>query len=221
MSTPAQTPAKRGCLFYGGIALIVFVLLVGLIGYWSVRYAIKATDRLISEYTDTVPATLEKVEVSPDRLKEVQQRLAAFKEALDKKSSAEELALSAEDLNTLIAGDPGFRELRDKLFVGIEGDRIQGQLSLPLEQIGWEKLKGRYLNGTATFKLSLEKGALKVVLDDVTVKGKPLPATLRAVLNRNLAENARPRPKNAKGVEQFDTIKVEGGKLIFKNKIKE
>jgi hypothetical protein len=222
VSTPAQPPVKRGCFFYGCISSIVLVLLMGLGGYLGVRYFIKTTDRLISEYTDTMPMMLEKVEVSADHLKEVQQRVATFKEALDKQSSAQELALSAEDINTLIAGDPAFREWRDKLFVHIEGDRIQGQLSLPLEEIGWKKLKGRYLNGTATFKCSLEKGALKVVLDDVAVKGKPLPATLRAVLlNRNLVEDARNNPKNANAVQQFDTIKVEGGKLIFKNKVKE
>jgi hypothetical protein len=223
MSAPSQTPpVKRGCFLYGCITLLVVGLLAGLIGYFGFRYFMKASDRLISEYTDTVPATLEKVEVSPARLQEVQQRVATFKEALDKQSSAQELALSAEDINTLIAGDPNFREWRDKLFVSIEGDQIKGQLSLPLQEIRWEKLKGRYLNGTATFKCSLENGALKVVLDDVVVKGKPLPPTLRGVfLHRDLLEDSRRNPKNASAVRQFDTIKVEGGKLVLKNKVKE
>src|SRR5262249_8725299 len=76
MSAPSQTPppVKRGCFFYGCITLLVVGVLAGLIGYFGYLYVIKASDRLISEYTDTVPATLEKVEVSPERLQEVQQR---------------------------------------------------------------------------------------------------------------------------------------------------
>jgi hypothetical protein len=50
---------------------------------------------------------------------------------------------------------------------------LKGKLSWPLDQFG---LKGRYFNGTGTFKISVDRGDLDLRIDDVqTQSGKPLP----------------------------------------------
>ena len=77
------------------------------------------------------------------------------------------------------------------------------------------------LNGVATFKASLENGALMVALDDLEVKGKPLPARILAQFkNQNLAQNAQRDPATAQAIQKFESIRVKDGSIILKNKTK-
>jgi hypothetical protein len=163
---------------------------------------------------------LEKADLPAAELKSLQDRVAAFGEALESQKSSQELVLSATDINALIAQDPNFKEAKDKLFVIIDDDRIKGKVSWPLQDIGPLKLQGRYLNGEATFKVSLQDGVLGVFLDGMVVKGKPLPPALLSHFKvTNLAEGAQRDPQAAAKLQKFDSIKIENGKVILKNKV--
>ncbi len=217
MNSDQNPPKKRGCFFYGCLSMIVLSLVAVLLIYLGFRYV----GRVADEYTDSKPATIETVEISPARLEALQKRLAAFREVLDAQKVSEELTLSADDLNALIANEPGLKDLRNKLFIIIEGDRIKGKVSIPLDKFPVLKLKGRFLNGTATFKASLENGSLLVMLDDLEVKGKPLPAQfLSPMKKQNLARDAQQDPKAAQAIQKFDTIRIQDGAVIVKNKVK-
>lgn len=123
--------------------------------------------------------------------------------------------LTADDLNALIAQE---KEIQGKLFVRID-DRIKGELSLPLENIGPLKLKGRYLNGAVTFKVALADGTLDVRLDDVTVKGKPLPGMLLSEFKKqNFAREFQNDPKTAADIAKFESIQITNGTVILRNK---
>jgi len=210
-------PKKRGCFFYGCVSFIVLSLLVVLLGYLGVRYVIRVTH----EYTDNKPVLVESMEVSPAQLQALRTRIAEFKAVLDDQKTSQELALSAEDINALIASEPDLKDLKNKLFVIIDGDHIKGKVSIPLDNFGPLRLKGRYLNGVATFKASLENGALMVALDDLEVKGKPLPARILAQFkNQNLAQNAQRDPATAQAIQKFESIRVKDGSIILKNKTK-
>ena len=133
--------------------------------------------------------------------------MANFKTALDQQQTAQELSLSAADLNALIWHDPMFKGVKGKLFVMLEGEQIKGKVSVPLDNFGPFKLKGRYLNGTAAFNVSLQNGFLLVRLAEMEVKGKPLPApVLTQLKSENLAQNTQQDPDTAKTIEDRKSV---------------
>ena len=220
MSNPPPPSKRHGCFFYGCLTAIVLGL-IGVVGaVLLVLNAGKLLNRVAIGYTDTAPAQLERVDVSPAELRSIQERLTAFQEALRSGKTAQELVLTAHDINALIASDPSLKELKDKLFVTIEGDTIKGQVSWPLDNWGPLKLKGRYLNGEVAFRVSLENGRLGIYINDIRVKGQPVPGVLGSSFkDQNLAEDFQKDPDMAAEIRKFDSIKVEDGKVILRNKV--
>jgi len=217
MTNESNPPKRRGCFFYGCLSLAVLGLLAVVLGVVAYYVAKKTAARWINDYTETTPGLLEKVEYSPAQMEALQARLAAFKNALDKGNASVELVLTAEDLNALITKE---RELQGKLFVRIDDDKIKGEVSMPLKDIGPLKLNGRYLNGTAAFKVALEHGALDVRLQDVQVKGKPLPAVIFTEMKKqNLAKDFQNDPKIAADIARFESIRITNSQVILRNKV--
>jgi len=102
------------------------------------------------------------------------------------------------------------------------GNRIRAKVSVPLDNFGPLKLKGRYLNGVGTFKASLENGVLVVTLDDLEAKGKPVPAPMLAQFKKqNLAQDIQGKPNAAATIAKFESIRIKDGAVILKNKVKE
>lgn len=204
-------------MFYGCLSLSILGLLaivLGVVGYFWVK---STTARWIRDYTDTAPAPIEKVQYSPAQMDALNARVAAFTDALEKGKGSTELVLSAEDLNALIANQ---KELANRLFVRIDEDNVKGDVSFPLPDIGPFKLKGRYLNGTAAFKVALENGTLDVRLQEVLVKGKPLPGMFFNELKKqNLASNAQQDPKTAADIQRFESIRITNSTVILRNKV--
>lgn len=191
-------------------------LVLVLVGYLGYRHLITW---VVAEYTDSKPAVIESVEVSPAQFQALQKRVTDFKAALDDQKLSQELRLTAEDINALIANDPGEKQFKNKLFVMIDGDRITGKVSWPLDKVWPSKLKGRYLNGVATFKPSLENGLLLVTLEDLQVKGKPLPARMLAQFKKqNLAEDLQRDVQTARTIQKFDSIRVTNGAVVLKSR---
>jgi len=217
LPAPPARAARRGCLFYGLLAIAVLgfllLLLVGT-GFYAAK---KLTHRLVQDYTDPAPSGLvEKVQYSPAQMDALKDRLAAFKRALDKGQTAEELVLSADDLNAWINDQ---KDLRGKLFVRIEDERLKGDVSFPLSDIGPLKLSGRYLNGTAAFKLRLTNGLADLRLDEVQVKSKPLPKVILSELKKqNLALQFENDPDTAATVARFDSVQITNGQLVLRTK---
>lgn len=215
MSNESNPPKQRGCFFYGCLSLAVLgllVLVLGVVGYFVVKSTVT---RWTNDYTETTPALVEKVEYPRAKMDALRAQLAAFKDALDKGTNQIELVLTADDLNALISQE---KEIQGKLFVRID-DRIKGELSLPLEDMGPLKLKGRYLNGSVTFKVALANGALDVRLDDVTVKGKPLPGMLSSEFKKqNFAQNFQNDPQTATNIAKFESVQITNGTVILRNK---
>jgi hypothetical protein len=208
-------PKKRGCFFYGCLAVIIFALAASLLAYVGYRYL----RNQMARFLDTAPVPIETVEISPAERDGLQHRLAAFKEAMDSQKIPRELALTARDLNALIATTP---ELKGKLFAMIDNGRIKGRISLPLENFGPFKLKGKYLNGIATFNASLQDGTLNVTIEQVEVKGQPLPAwILGKVRAQNLAQGLQSDPRSAPTIQKLESLRVVNDVVVLKNRIKE
>src|SRR5258706_365721 len=157
---PQQPKPQRGCWFYGCLTLAILTLLAGIGAWLAARYAFKSVSGLINQYTSTNPVPIETVAISQTELKSLQDGVASFAQTLNGQKGSRELILTANEINALIQNDPQYRDLKDKLYVMLEDDQIKGKLSMPLDDIGPLKLKGRYLNGTTTMTVAVEGAPL-------------------------------------------------------------
>jgi len=221
MSDPNPSKKQRGCFFYGCITCLVLALVIGLTAFFVARYAINRVNALIVQYTDTSPMTLPKADMPSAELEKLKMRVAAFKDALDAHTNTPPLIFSAQEFNAWVASAPQMKAFKDKFYVSLEGDRIKGQVSLPLEEfkIPLLNLKGRYLNGAGTFKAAITNAMLFVTAQSLEVKGKPLPAQFMSQLQaQNLAENADNNPTNTAAFNRFESVEVRDGSIIVKAK---
>jgi len=211
-SEPEKKP--RGCFFYGCLTAVclslVLLVLVGIAVYSGYRYY----TRMVNEYTSTTPMELPHVELPQEQAEALDARVEEFKKSLDTGKDVKPLILTPEEINALIAKNPDFK---DRLHVEIPGDKIQGQISLPLTEIGLPGLKGRYLNGKAAFSVLLNNGQLFVTLESLEVNGKPVPGeALQSFRGQNLAADFAKEPENAKAIEKLESIEIKDGKLVIK-----
>ncbi|NLG01483.1 MAG: hypothetical protein GX565_15235, partial [Lentisphaerae bacterium] len=102
----------------------------------------------------------------------------------------------------------------------IDGDRIRGDASVPLDQIvdaGF--LKGRWLNGSVGLSVSTVAGRLVVFMDELSVRGKPVPEQMMRMLRtKNLAEKALENPKAAPVLRRIESVRVEDGRIVISAK---
>lgn len=212
MTGERNPPKQRGCLFYG-VLILAFLGLLLLVLIGATYYTVRTT---IQSYTEAGPILLEQADYPQDRMQALERQIASFRKALDARDSPAELTLSAEDLNALIAKEP---DLRGRLRVQIDDDRLKGEVSFRLPDVGVLNLKGRYLNGAAILQASLADGRLSVNLKEVTVKGKPLPGFLLAELKKqNLAEEWQKTPQTTAAIAKFESIQITNGQVILRNK---
>jgi hypothetical protein len=219
---PRGTAPKqpKGCLFYGCLGLCVLALAGLVMLYFGYQFVRSSTNKIIAQYTDTNAVDLGHVELPPEDLKALQQRISQFSQALESKTNAQELTLSAEEINGLIAAEGQGQTFRDRLFVHIQNNRLQGDVSIPLQDFGPLKLKGRFLNGAATFKVNMVNGNLDVRLDELRVNDQPLPSLLQAEFqNKNLAEEMMNDPKLRSFLNQLESVKIKDGRIIIRNKV--
>jgi len=212
-----QVPAKqRGCWFYGCLTLAILALLGAIAAWIAVRYAVRTASGWVEGYTSTNRIPIESVSISQGELKSLQDRVASFSRTLDGQAGPRELILSADDINALIQNDSQYKDLRNKLYVMLEGDQIKGKLSMPLDDVGF---KGRYLNGLATIKVTLADGVLNINLKDVQVGDKPLPPAMLSELRKyNFAQNVQTDPDAQRSLQKFESIQVKDSKLIIRAK---
>lgn len=202
---------RRGCFFYGCLAssvLLAASLTTAFLGLWHLKKA-------LNEFTDQRPIPTPVAQVSAAQGEELRQRVEAFEQALREHRPAAPLVLSAQDVNALIATNRHFHALRGRLQVIIQGNRLQGLVSLPLSEVGLSMFESRYLNGTATFGLSLDSGLLRVWFDHFQVRGKSLPRLLmNRIRSQNLAEQFKPDAQATAVLERLQALEVKDGKLV-------
>lgn len=126
-----------------------------------------------------------------------------------------ELVLSDREINSLIQTLPDLEGLRDRLVVGIEGETLRCKVSVPLEDLPFNLGKGRFLNGEGVLRVSIRDGELDLRVDELTVRGKPLPAGLMEGLRgRNLAENVKIEDGDVRrGLRRIERLEVKDGML--------
>src|SRR5262245_49582846 len=145
-----QKPKGRGCFFYGCITCLVLLLIAGIGGFIAFRYVVNKVNNYIAQYADTAPATLPRVDLPADEMKQLKARTDAFKTALNAGSNTPPLVLTGREVNALLTNGPSAVELGKHFFITIESNEIKGQVSIPLDEIKIPMIKtqGKYLNGS-------------------------------------------------------------------------
>lgn len=196
-----------GCLIVAGLG-ISLVVCAGLGGYWFVSST-------IAKYTADAPVELPTVEYDEAQMRELENRMETFQKGLQSgEPPAEDLVLTAEEINALIATNKDFR---GRVFVEIVDGQVKGDVSFPLSDIPGGQ--GRYFNGSATFDVSMEDGVLIVTAEQAEVNGSPVPPSImEGIRQENLAKDLYKDAENAKFMRQFEDIRIEDGKVILRVK---
>jgi len=203
---------RRGCFFYGCITGAVLLLLV--IG--ALLVGLHYVKKMVNRYTDTQPMELPSVQMPQDELNKLKRRFEAFETAVREQRPTRPLTLTSDEINALIANGSERQALRGKFYVSLEGDQLKSQVSVPLQEVGLSMFKGRYLNGTATFSLSLRNGVLAVAPRTIQVKGKPLPEVyMQTIRKENLAASLANEPRAVAVLQGLEDVQVKEGKLVI------
>jgi hypothetical protein len=193
--------------------LITAILLMGTVAmgaYLTCRSLLAGIER----YTDISPEPLPEVTISPGNRKNLYRRLTAFRTALETHRATALLTLTDDELNALVAVAPG---LSGKVRTEIEGDKVRAQFCLPLEDLGFPQMHGRFLNGTSVLNLSIVEGELVVSPQKIEVRAGQLPEAVMARLRTaNLARLVFRDPRVAKSLRRLSSVEVHHGIVEIK-----
>lgn len=226
---PSLQKKKRGCFFYGCIiSLVLLLLFAGAVGF-VVWYGVHTMRGYVAQYTDTSPMQIEKVELPADQLEKLNERIAAFGNAVAAHSNTPPLVLTGPEINAWLSEkiqamaktNAAMKSLDGTFFITLEGDEIKGQVSLPLDGLAnsavfrMMNVKGRYLNGAGAFKAAITNGDLFIYVQSLEVKGKPLPPQIMAGLQQqNLAQGVNQQQQNTKALDKFESITVKDSTMV-------
>lgn len=211
---PVRRGGLHGCVVAALIALGLFVVIAVVTVVVGQRYLAG----VVAEYSSPDPAKLAEFTISNADWAALERRVKAFQAKVEAGEPAE-LELSGQDLNALIQKNPEAGEIKDRVRLEIKSDELLGDVSVPLDGLGLEMFKGRWLNGQGAFAVALQNGALAVNLRELKVNGKPLPDQFMTQLKaHNLAENAQKDPKLGETLRHVESLEVMDGKLRLKVK---
>ena len=195
--------------YYRLIAALVLSGSAALGSYFGYRSLLAG----IEGYSDTRPDLLPAPTISPGARKQLYGRMAAFRTALATHRVAAPLTLTVDELNALIAVAPG---LSGKVRAEIEGGRVRAQFCLPLEDLGFPQLHGRFLNGTSALNLSIVEGELVVSPEAIEVRTGPLPEAVMTRLRKaNLARLAFRDIRVAHSLRSLRSVEVREGTVAI------
>ena len=209
-----EPPRQHGCFFWGCIISIILTLLLVIAVGVGFYFFYQFVGKMVDQYTATAPTELPRVEMPEEERKTVAERVKAFREALKEGTPAEPLVLTSEEINAAIEQDA---DLKGKVYVTIEKDKLKGQVSIPLTDFpSFGLTRGRYLNGQAEFNVWVKDGVLFVTISSLEINGKPAPDEFfNSFRGQNLAKDAHTNPKYGQAIRNLENVEIKDGKLII------
>ena len=190
MNALIEPPPKRatGCLGKGCLTFIVLAILLVVIGvggtFWSTRHYLSDKPAPMPEASpasETGTVTAQETSTPPPiaRSVEVRERLDTMRKAA-RAHEQTDMELTAADINALIAAN---QKSGGTASVGIEGNILQAQFSIPLKRLDLPfrnafGLSDRYLNALVTIVAPPGTNASNVQLGEVTINGHTVPANV-------------------------------------------
>ncbi len=214
MSREDSEAKKGGCLKKAGIGCLTVIVLLAIGGFFIFRTAKSTLMRMTAECTDATATELPVVQISESEQCALLERVDAFAKAVKAGESGRTLSLTGREINALIQKSP---DLAGRLYVTIEGDRIRGDASIPLDRlISLDMVKGRWLNGSVGLSVSTVSGRFVVFMDSLSVRGKAVPdQVMAAIRSKNLAERALEHPKAAQILQHIEKVTVANGRMVI------
>lgn len=168
---PPPPRQRMGCFAKGCLTVVVVVMLLGMLlgvaGWYMFRN--------VTSFVSQTPVSIRTYPATEAQYQNVIGRYTAFIKALNAGQTAT-LSLSTDDLNTLIARDPEFRNIRGKMYMELKDGEIVAESSFPIED---KNRSGRsqqgYFNGRVFFSASYSGGEATMRVRKVeSMDGKPM-----------------------------------------------
>lgn len=208
----APPPKRRRWLRYVLISLGALVSLAILVAIGIAVYF----NHLVKTYTATKPLTLPSVELAPDAYESLVLRYTKFRADLEDRKATAPFIVSATDLNALIGKNPKAKEI---LCFQITNNQIQALFTVPTDEIGFLKqkhVKGRYLNGVVTFKLTFENGFLDLYVKGLTANDQTPPSWIvKQFKKKNLLGGLDKDHATLELLQELDDVTITNNLITF------
>jgi hypothetical protein len=203
---------RRGCFFYGCLTLLALFMMLLLMAGARLFFASRQLAKFVTENAEDHPAELTVVTATDEEIQAIQARLKAFEAAFDdeKAPPPPPFELSELEVNQLIQHEP---ELRGRVYVDFEPDKIDGKVALPLDEFSWfsKSFKGKYLNGEGQFTAKItDQGFLDVHMVDFKLGNlKDLPVQAKVQIRReNMARSLNDDENVRKFLKKMDRLEI-------------
>jgi hypothetical protein len=222
-------PKKRGlgCLGCGCAALaLLLIILVGLIG-GVIYMGYKTTLSITSTTAPDIPS----FNGGDDLFQKTEQKLADFDHDV-KNHQAATIRLSADEINTLIAHNPGMTKKNVHAFVTFTDTEGRVQASFPTDVTSHGMMPGRYFSFDASFDVRFDSENKSVNLTPHAVQfgnlaligpnsdNDPRAQTFTRsfvvpLLNQSFNQGIRKNPDGAALLDQAKTIEIQDSQLVI------
>lgn len=216
---PMPEPKKHGYFSLISLTLVIAFFLIGGGAAFLIHRTYSARQLITSTQKADIP-----IEPSVEKSVEINRRIEAFSSpnvgaGVGVEAEPAELALSADDINTLVANSP---TLAGKAYFKIDNDQVIVQSAVPLDAV--PGFSGRYLNGNFSLKVAVENGLLAITPTSIsTTDGQPIPpevegAILQALKTQNLNQMVNSDPRVQAWLKNITDIQVQDGNLVIKRR---
>lgn len=198
----------RGCLLWMAGLFLGLALVVGVAAWLGYRKA----RAFLEQFTQPAPVALPALSWTPAEVTHLHQRLDGFLAAARDGRTNAALVLTEREVNVLLSS-AGFS---NRVHLTLHSNRVAGQFSVPLEELGLLPFRGRYLNGTGTLAVGCANGGLRVTIQDLGVKGARVPDHyLGYIQRRNFAQGIGTNDATRAALERVARVVVEPGRLVL------
>lgn len=208
-----------GCFLKGCLTLfIVFMIMgmmIGALGY----YIYSAALPFISEE----PGNIRVSAATDEQYQALIERLKPFNDALESGHAAT-AELTADDIDTLIARDPHFEDVRGRLYISIVNNRLVADVTTPIDNAQVNGPKA-FFTGRFTVDASIVDGELSVVLRQVEgAAGKPLPPLIERFVTgagfvqtfeRGVQDRIQAQGHLSGVMERIKTARIENNRIVL------
>jgi hypothetical protein len=222
---PAPVPQQQvplphqgiGCFAKGCLTVLIigFILMAGLIGGTWYLYR-KAADTL----TSSEPADFQIERPDAAQVRAAERSLARLKTTI---ATGQEttVAFTAADLNALLDRDPDFGAMRGRTQISIANSTMTIAVSMPLDDLPWSRMKGRWFNASTTFSFAYAFGMFRVDVISAEANGHQFPdvflsnfvSSFNEGLNKGFQNEIR-KNDTTEFWNHVKTMSLEGDKLV-------
>jgi hypothetical protein len=213
---PVQKKRGMGCLGCGCLILIILALLLAaLIG--GLGYMVYAK---INGLTTSQPPLIQTFDGGDDVYHGANQKLTDFNQAVQNHQAAT-LHLNADEINTLIARDPDFKDNQIQVFVTMIDDVAEIKIGAPLSGLNLSVFKGRYFDGSIKSGIDFDPQSkvVNLLIKNLRIANEIAPpdylSMIQSEIDPALNQALQKNPTAQSVLNQAKSIKIENGELVI------